>query len=85
MSWQPIETAPKDGTFIDLWNKKAGARIVNVRWVVEPRDRFAHPTCIMDGWKTSREGPWGCLSPDQFSHWMPLPSPPQSQAEAEKQ
>lgn len=30
-SWQSIETAPKDGTIIDVWTQKDG-RIPNVYW-----------------------------------------------------
>ena len=73
--WQPIETAPKDGTVVDLWNIK-GHRLTDIRWVVEPRDGVAHPNCIMDGWKRPSYVPWECLTPDQFTHWMPLPQPP---------
>lgn len=29
--WQPIETAPRDGTVIDLWHK-SGARVSEVWW-----------------------------------------------------
>ena len=29
--WKPIETAPKDGTVIDLWHKN-GFRITDVWW-----------------------------------------------------
>jgi hypothetical protein len=31
MTWRPIETAPKDGTVVDMWTKK-GTRITNVQW-----------------------------------------------------
>lgn len=63
MNWQPIETAPKDGTPIDIWC--AGFRYCNAywgraekHWLTEDGDLiydiyFEHPT-----------------------HWMPEPDPP---------
>lgn len=61
MEWQPIETAPKDGTPVMLW---PGAPI----WTDE-----VFP-CV--GWMTS-VGLWICargyVSP---THWKPLPEPP---------
>lgn len=78
MSWLPIETAPKDGTVIDMWTR-AGNRCVNVRWVFEPREGVAHASCIMDGWKHPGDEPWGCLTEDQFTHWQPLPTPPSTE------
>lgn len=59
--WQPIETAPKDGTEIDVWDKW-GFRIPCVRWEV---------TFL---WWAQDDGP--CVTDDELSHWMPLPAPP---------
>ena len=58
--WQPISTAPKDGTFILIFEADQGtAGIVRVsRW----RD-----DTIPSGWTGSEHGP---------SHWLPLPLPP---------
>lgn len=61
--WQPIETAPKDGTVIDLWSTWPGAdckpqRITNCCWEFE---RWNHRSAFT----------W--ISP---THWMPLPTSP---------
>lgn len=42
MEWQPIETAPKDGTTIDLWMVDEGGqsfREAGAYWVVGARER----------------------------------------------
>lgn len=76
MKWQPIETAPKDGTKVDLWAQLVplGAqasnemRFPNCRWdehygAHHPDVEFAHK------WS-------GCPSSYVPTHWMPLPEPP---------
>lgn len=70
MSWQPISSAPKDGTYIDLWvsgPRNPGARI--------PDCWFAHGRWLHDF------GRDGDLSPelmvgDEPTHWMLPPEPP---------
>lgn len=73
--WQPIETAPRDGTRIDLWGRnllhyaKRGERIVNVDWGTV-RDWMG---CEREDWRHGRgEG----FRP---THWMPIPAPPRGQ------
>lgn len=63
MTWQPIETAPKDGTTI--WAFEGGAQ-TSVRW------------CEYDYWELIVTGD-GAIDSDEFSptHWMPLPEAPQ--------
>ena len=72
--WQPIETAPKDGTLIDVWDGRI--RVADVRWCQESlwsaQDRRSLKTgfCVNDpeyGW---------CLL-ENPTHWMPLPAPPE--------
>lgn len=74
--WQPIETAPKDGTRVDLWT--GGRRVTGafykddgwtvwVRWVRDKRQTSG-------GLPTGTHRYTGVDSP---THWMPLPEPPE--------
>lgn len=58
--WKPLETAPMDGTRVDLWESVTGQRFCNCyvkdgmwHWRCRPLDRAFLPT-----------------------HWRPLPPPP---------
>ena len=67
MNWQPIETAPKDGTKIDLWDAAYGCRVVNAKW-------DNHYSTGDKSWgRNSVDGPF-CYEP---THWMPIPQPPE--------
>jgi hypothetical protein len=72
--WQPIKTAPKDGTRVLLvWEYG----LVLAHWT----DDAAFKQCAFGpGWEVDRsEGDcWYAFSlrPDQPTHWMPLPEPP---------
>lgn len=80
--WQPIETAPKDGTPVLLF---AGASIQHdsapkpffhvSRWVNETRERWEPKS----EWELVRviEDASHWESWELPSHWMPLPAPPQ--------
>lgn len=62
-AWQPVETAPKDGTFIWLLSDSFAIRIgywKGGRWV--------------DLAKAEARG--ACDLSFEPSHWMPLPEPP---------
>lgn len=72
--WQPIETAPKDGTIILVSDKRS---VSAAYWGLAPRasglvDRN-YPWTMLDetnglnGWMDGPSGP---------THWMPLPAPP---------
>lgn len=70
--WQPIETAPKDGTKIDLWGRnlltfdKRGERITDVDWG-PVRDWMGHER---NDWRHGRGEDF------EPTHWVPIPSPP---------
>ena len=72
-AWQPIETAPKDGTRMDLWAKSwlpafdrfESKRFADCYW--------RQQDVIMGGWKAA----WIGVSSDWLpTHWMPLPDAP---------
>ena len=73
--WQPIETAPKDGTYIRLWN---GAEQGDGYWELWERDDqgravgFEDEALMIppDRWMWSGEG--FAIEPEP-THWMPLP------------
>ena len=73
MTWQPIETAPKDDTLVDLWipykkdKANRGSRATDMILVPDGRKgafytaRYQGPVCVR------------CAS-----HWMPVPSAPEA-------
>ena len=61
MTWQPIETAPRDGTKVLLWCDKD--HTVAVGWTVDDGEFAYWDSNSVDGWS--------------YTHWMPLPDPPQ--------
>ena len=67
MSWQPIETAPKDGSDILFWSQRGGYFAGN--WP---------PECRPGSWEKAR-GRWTGSSDRKAeiaTHWQPLPPPP---------
>lgn len=68
MEWQTIESAPKDGTTVDVWltlpSGGAGQRYPDASW---------------DGtsWVSELEE-WEIPRHFHVTHWMPLPSPPEA-------
>lgn len=67
--WQPIETAPRDGTRILVYGKlgfESEPGIGTVRW-----DSF-HKEWNCDPCEASEYEPEACA----VTHWMPLPEPP---------
>lgn len=77
--WQPIESAPKDGSEILIWREDAGCLLA--RWIA-PCD-FLHER-ELENIKDADEPDWfiadfvsgGRLDGGTPTHWMPLPAPP---------
>lgn len=61
MEWQPIETAPRDGTpFLGYWaGGKHDCSFRAIKWHKE------------NWWETNED-----YRTSEPSHWMPLPEPP---------
>ncbi len=72
MTWQTIDSAPKDGTRVDLWAKC---------WLAHS-DKFDYMRCPNCYWSKgesefNRRAGWTNLESGWFpTHWMPLPDPP---------
>lgn len=77
--WQPIETAPKDGTEVLVGVDIATVWIVRNASFVREDDWVPRGGCG-DGWwaynnSVTQEMLEGIYEP---THWMPLPEPPES-------
>lgn len=78
MTWQPIETAPKDGTpFLTFSKDAADAPRVG------PLGGHSTPVLVMcwtayDGrpYPVDEVGDWHDFHNYEPTHWMPLPEPP---------
>ena len=67
MDWQPIETAPRDGThFLAAWGSGA---VSIVWWIGDGYNSFGNGS-------SDRCGTPHQFGPSWFTHWMPLPAPP---------
>jgi len=83
--WQLIETAPKDGTAVLVWDAYEGA--LTVGWVVAKylaNDGLSAGDMTTDLYNSGLMG-WVCAVPDLAgfyfklsnpTHWMPLPDSP---------
>lgn len=73
MEWQPIETAPRDGTPILMFVRTPPPSVLTGAGI---------PFVIGELWHSEDEeveivGPFGEVA--IATHWMPLPSPPQGE------
>jgi hypothetical protein len=67
MDWQPIETAPKDGTRVLLYWPHWCEEAITGKW--SKRNQWESTVVCAD------------CGPDP-THWMPLPAPPKKQEDS---
>lgn len=70
-SWQPIDTAPKNGRVL-VWTDTDNSRD---RWYIESVFEGEHVRCVQVG-ILGADGEWDCALVGQPTHWMPLPEAP---------
>lgn len=79
MEWQPIETAPKDGTRVMLWRGFTDFGLWSEMVIAEWRD----DTWMWPAENPSTHGEWeendllDGFECNSFTHWMPLPEAPE--------
>lgn len=85
--WQPIETAPKDGTEVLAWREDAG--IFLARWTSpeefctsDELEALSEADAAQEDWFAA-DFVQGSRLDDGLvpTHWMPLPDPPTDQSQ----
>lgn len=71
MTWQPIETAPKDGNEIIAADVRTGW-VGCVQW---GRTQY-HGDGWLDGYDFGNQSSYSSKPQTGITHWMPLPEPP---------
>lgn len=74
--WQLIETAPKDGTRVLLFN---GQDVKICRWTYWVSGKFNQKTCRLEDfkqWIWNEDDAYYTSDFREPTHWMPLPNPP---------
>lgn len=73
MIWQPIETAPKDGTEVLLFDPNCEPKILIASYAVRERLRNGKVIARYEQWEWPMILYSGRPNP---THWMPLPQEP---------
>ena len=75
--WQPLDTAPRDGSKIDVWTEN-GVRYVDVFWYegsAFPEGAFVYYDSNLRDF----------IDVDDATHWMPRPAPPKLEKAPEEE
>ena len=70
--WQPIETAPKDGTPILIYgsNGRGVKQMTTALWDRDSEELGKWKLCVADGWECEE------FLKREPTHWQSLPAPP---------
>lgn len=90
VAWRPIDSAPKDGTAIDVWRDEGGRE--TVYWGYPPHECGEMGGLCDSDWHSIRAAGWVCntfgeflgRNHNPFTHWQPLPTGPSSTPDALK-
>jgi hypothetical protein len=78
--WQPIESAPKDGTWFLAWSGTIfqGGLVTKAKWDADLTAKKPRPMwTYAESWIGRHH-----MKLHQPTHWMPLPAPPEAPAHA---
>ena len=75
--WQPLRTAPRDGSKIDVWTE-SGFRYIDVFWYEGP----SYPEGAFVYYDSNLRD---FIDVDDATHWMPPPAPPTHEKAAQAQ
>lgn len=79
--WEPIATAPKDGTYLLLWEQYSTHPFVGY-WGFGSWSASHEHVDAEGGWDGANVV--DSISQDLITHWMPLPAPPLPASEAKE-
>jgi hypothetical protein len=74
--WEPIETAPKDGTRVLLYYPNYPQKEWVGRYFKNETYNFGNLVRKSEGWHTGADRLATMVGECEPSHWVPLPSPP---------
>jgi len=75
MEFKPIDTAPKDGTHFDVWNRD----VVRYAKCKYGDFRGELDLCWWRDVPFDKQGMWIRLNAEMFTHWSPIPNGPNAQ------
>jgi hypothetical protein len=73
--WQPIDTAPKDGSLVLFWSAKAGLGLA--WWKTETREYWVRVSPDLQERRLKTDGWWEGMDDEALdaTHWQ-IPEPP---------